>query len=621
MDNDTKSEIKAALTTTKDEFTSEYQAISMLQESNAQIQIEITKTIQTENQKNQTIIEQEVNRTEAENQLEIKKENFLLEMKKTNDQIANERLNLLNQMHQIDDRRLLLLQKHDYNQHIIENLKSQEKEYLRLENLYQNQYDQAESMIKSITTANETHLKELENNSMISKKDEKIKQLRQSIQNLDILKNETKDKIKYYVNKSKELQNEIVNYRTSQMNQFNEKIDDESQKAKKYNNTVLQMQDNTDTINRKISMLNKQINDIENQINQIYTFQNSQKSKIETRYSKISEIKENANDIRHQSAEMRDKLTNFLQNHSMIQKARSENKKVSAKLKIKCDELTNLYKVETKLNKMLPELLTACCEADATFAELENSLNQINEEIENQSFNDVDINQKIKLLEKELSKLEEKLKIEKTEENQLKLMTNIDNSEDSFGFRNFKRVKTEKEMKIKTQIKKVKKQILSILLQTKEIKMVIDRQNRSKEALIKIMKENKNQYDLLKECHENNTNPIFRMQKNGNAKKIQSQIRNLEIRIGTKKEIIQTMKRNLYNKSSLFVHTIHKTDRNDLASTNSLNCDPVTKSIVLKNHDKYCGIEHECTALNLLCKLESTKESCVFCNKYNLPVG
>ena len=90
-------------------------------------------------------------------------------------------------------------------------------------------------------------------------------------------------------------------------------------------------------------------------------------------------------------------------------------------------------------------------------------MNQINEEIENQSFNDVDINQKIKLLEKELSKLEEKLKIEETEENQLKLMTNIDNSEDSFGFKNFKRVKTEKEMKIKTQIKKVKKQILNNL--------------------------------------------------------------------------------------------------------------------------------------------------------------
>ena len=134
------------------------------------------------------------------------------------------------------------------------------------------------------------------------------------------------------------------------------------------------------------------------------------------------------------------------------------------------------------------------------------------------------------------------------------------------------------------------------------------------------MKENKSLYDSLKECHENNTNPIFRMQTNGNAKKIQNQIRNLEIRISTKKEIIKTMKHNLYNKSSLFVHTVHKADRHDLASTNALNCDPVTKSLILKNHDKYCGIEHECTALKLLCKIESSKEYCIFCNKYNVPV-
>ena len=111
------------------------------------------------------------------------------------------------------------------------------------------------------------------------------------------------------------------------------------------------------------------------------------------------------------------------------------------------------------------------------------------------------------------------------------------------------------------------------------------------------------------------------MQSNGNTKKIQSQIRNLEIRISTKKEVIKTMKQNLYNKSSMFVHAIHKCNRNDLATTNSLNCDPVTKSLILKNHDKYCGVEHECTALNLICKSESTKECCIFCNKYNLPIG
>ena len=58
MDDDQENAIKTALTTTKEEFTSEYQTISALQQSNAQIQIQITKTIQTENQMNQTIVEQ-----------------------------------------------------------------------------------------------------------------------------------------------------------------------------------------------------------------------------------------------------------------------------------------------------------------------------------------------------------------------------------------------------------------------------------------------------------------------------------------------------------------------------------------------------------------------------------
>lgn len=110
------------------------------------------------------------------------------------------------------------------------------------------------------------------------------------------------------------------------------------------------------------------------------------------------------------------------------------------------------------------------------------------------------------------------------------------------------------------------------------------------------------------------------MQSNGKAKKIENQIRNLQIRISTKKEVIKTMKNNLYAKSSLLIHTVHKSNRSDLASTNTMNCDPETKSLILKNHDKFCGIEHECTALNLLCKLESSKDYCIFCNKYNVPV-
>lgn len=269
---------------------------------------------------------------------------------------------------------------------------------------------------------------------------------------------------------------------------------------------------------------------------------------------------------------------------------------------------------------MLPELLTASCEADASLAEIENALSQINQEIENQDFSSGNIEEQINHLQKDLLEVEEKLKKAKAEEAQLKLMINIDNSDDSISFNNFKRIKTEKEIQIKTKIKSVKKHILSILLQIKEQNLVLDRQRRSKDALLRIMRQNKSLYDSLKESHENNINPIFQMQSNGKAKKIENQIRNLQIRISTKKEVIKTMKNNLYAKSSLLIHTVHKSNRSDLASTNTMNCDPETKSLILKNHDKYCGIEHECTALNLLCKLESSKDYCIFCNKYNVPV-
>lgn len=618
--DDPKNATKTALTTTKEEFTSEYQTISMMQESNAQIQMKINHIIQTENQQNQTIIKQENDRTETKNNLEIERENFLLETKQKNDQLAKDRLNLLNEMHQIDDKRLLLLQKADYNQHIIDNLKSQEEEYNRLETIYQNQYLQADSMIKSLLESNEKQSKDLLNKSMISKKDEKINQLKQSIQNLEQLLNETKEKRQLLLDKGQNLRKEIVNYRDVQMNKFLEKIDDESQNVKKYNNIAFQVQDKTDTINLKINMIKRQINEIDNQFIQVTQFINSQKDKISNKYDKINEIKQNASDTRQKAAESREKSTNILHNHSLLQKIQSDSKKVSAKFKTKCDELTNMYKTETKLNKMLPELLTASCEADASLAEIENALSQINQEIENQDFSSGNIEEQINHLQKDLLEVEEKLKKAKAEEAQLKLMINIDNSDDSISFNNFKRIKTEKEIKIKTKIKSVKKHILSILLQIKEQNLVLDRQRRSKDALLRIMRQNKSLYDSLKESHENNINPIFQMQSNGKAKKIENQIRNLQIRISTKKEVIKTMKNNLYAKSSLLIHTVHKSNRSDLASTNTMNCDPETKSLILKNHDKYCGIEHECTALNLLCKLESSKDYCIFCNKYNVPV-
>lgn len=618
--DDPKNATKTALTTTKEEFTSEYQTISMMQESNAQIQMKINHIIQTENQQNQTIIKQENDRTETKNNLEIERENFLLETKQKNDQLAKDRLNLLNEMHQIDDKRLLLLQKADYNQHIIDNLKSQEEEYNRLETIYQNQYLQADSMIKSLLESNEKQSKDLLNTSMISKKDEKINQLKQSIQNLEQLLNETKEKRQLLLDKGQNLRKEIVNYRDVQMNKFLEKIDDESQNVKKYNNIAFQVQDKTDTINLKINMIKRQINEIDNQFIQVTQFINSQKDKISNKYDKINEIKQNASDTRQKAAESREKSTNILHNHSLLQKIQSDSKKVSAKFKTKCDELTNMYKTETKLNKMLPELLTASCEADASLAEIENALSQINQEIENQDFSSGNIEEQINHLQKDLLEIEEKLKNAKAEEAQLKLMINIDNSDDSISFNNFKRIKTEKEIKIKTKIKSVKKHILSILLQIKEQNLVLDRQRRSKDALLRIMRQNKSLYDSLKESHENNINPIFQMQSNGKAKKIENQIRNLQIRISTKKEVIKTMKNNLYAKSSLLIHTVHKSNRSDLASTNTMNCDPETKSLILKNHDKYCGIEHECTALNLLCKLESSKDYCIFCNKYNVPV-
>lgn len=618
--DDPKNATKTALTTTKEEFTSEYQTISMMQESNAQIQMKINHIIQTENQQNQTIIKQENDRTETKNNLEIERENFLLETKQKNDQLAKDRLNLLNEMHQIDDKRLLLLQKADYNQHIIDNLKSQEEEYNRLETIYQNQYLQADSMIKSLLENNEKQSKDLLNTSMISKKDEKINQLKQSIQNLEQLLNETKEKRQLLLDKGQNLRKEIVNYRDVQMNKFLEKIDDESQNVKKYNNIAFQVQDKTDTINLKINMIKRQINEIDNQFIQVTQFINSQKDKISNKYDKINEIKQNASDTRQKAAESREKSTNILHNHSLLQKIQSDSKKVSAKFKTKCDELTNMYKTETKLNKMLPELLTASCEADASLAEIENALSQINQEIENQDFSSGNIEEQINHLQKDLLEIEEKLKNAKAEEAQLKLMINIDNSDDSISFNNFKRIKTEKEIKIKTKIKSVKKHILSILLQIKEQNLVLDRQRRSKDALLRIMRQNKSLYDSLKESHENNINPIFQMQSNGKAKKIENQIRNLQIRISTKKEVIKTMKNNLYAKSSLLIHTVHKSNRSDLASTNTMNCDPETKSLILKNHDKYCGIEHECTALNLLCKLESSKDYCIFCNKYNVPV-
>lgn len=618
--DDPKNATKTALTTTKEEFTSEYQTISMMQESNAQIQMKINHIIQTENQQNQTIIKQENDRTETKNNLEIERENFLLETKQKNDQLAKDRLNLLNEMHQIDDKRLLLLQKADYNQHIIDNLKSQEEEYNRLETIYQNQYLQADSMIKSLLESNEKQSKDLLNKSMISKKDEKINQLKQSIQNLEQLLNETKEKRQLLLDKGQNLRKEIVNYRDVQMNKFLEKIDDESQNVKKYNNIAFQVQDKTDTINLKINMIKRQINEIDNQFIQVTQFINSQKDKISNKYDKINEIKQNASDTRQKAAESREKSTNILHNHSLLQKIQSDSKKVSAKFKTKCDELTNMYKTETKLNKMLPELLTASCEADASLAEIENALSQINQEIENQDFSSGNIEEQINHLQKDLLEVEEKLKKAKAEEAQLKLMINIDNSDDSISFNNFKRIKTEKEIKIKTKIKSVKKHILSILLQIKEQNLVLDRQRRSKDALLRIMRQNKSLYDSLKESHENNINPIFQMQSNGKAKKIENQIRNLQIRISTKKEVIKTMKNNLYAKSSLLIHTVHKSNRSDLASTNTMNCDPETKSLILKNHDKFCGIEHECTALNLLCKLESSKDYCIFCNKYNVPV-
>lgn len=618
--DDPKNATKTALTTTKEEFTSEYQTISMMQESNAQIQMKINHIIQTENQQNQTIIKQENDRTETKNNLEIERENFLLETKQKNDQLAKDRLNLLNEMHQIDDKRLLLLQKADYNQHIIDNLKSQEEEYNRLETIYQNQYLQADSMIKSLLESNEKQSKDLLNKSMISKKDEKINQLKQSIQNLEQLLNETKEKRQLLLDKGQNLRKEIVNYRDVQMNKFLEKIDDESQNVKKYNNIAFQVQDKTDTINLKINMIKRQINEIDNQFIQVTQFINSQKDKISNKYDKINEIKQNASDTRQKAAESREKSTNILHNHSLLQKIQSDSKKVSAKFKTKCDELTNMYKTETKLNKMLPELLTASCEADASLAEIENALSQINQEIENQDFSSGNIEEQINHLQKDLLEVEEKLKKAKAEEAQLKLMINIDNSDDSISFNNFKRIKTEKEIKIKTKIKSVKKHILSILLQIKEQNLVLDRQRCSKDALLRIMRQNKSLYDSLKESHENNINPIFQMQSNGKAKKIENQIRNLQIRISTKKEVIKTMKNNLYAKSSLLIHTVHKSNRSDLASTNTMNCDPETKSLILKNHDKFCGIEHECTALNLLCKLESSKDYCIFCNKYNVPV-
>ncbi|OHS95385.1 hypothetical protein TRFO_10518 [Tritrichomonas foetus] len=596
-----------------------YDLQTLTQQSNsaALLHLDLSKIIIEKEGHEKSVFDMESSRSTARNTIENDVQTFFLDATITKDMLDNEYYKLTNEYTNLGEKYLLIMQRSDFNQHIIDNMKSQEQDYARLNLALQTQIIQIETILQSFQTdIYESKIPNLiqKTQKNISQKSREISGLKQEILKLNDLLSKAQFEKNKLLKQSKELANNIARLQYVKRNEKTMKFEEAALEAKMKYKNINKKKDEIYTIKKHISSEYSRLTDVLTELQDLSTFIETQKRKNDKISSRIESMKQKTKVLHDKSTKANERSSKLLKNFARYSKIHGKNEKTMQKLKGKMDELTKSYKVETKLNKLLPNLIKQSQECDQITSDIEKQHTKIDHMLEErQSEKDLYDQQMLKMNEI-LHPLEERIKQAKSEEEDLSLIIN----DDSFNLMDsliINHPKSDKEIALEKKIKIVKNQSLKLLNQIKEIRAVLSKQEVSRKSLIRIMKSNYNTHSHLNQIHENNNGFITKFYHDNKINQLKQDIRSLQIRIETKKDVLRDKKVQFYEKSSLFVHTIHNNNPKEIASAQCLDCDPTTKSLVLKKHDPYSGVEHEKEIVDLRAKYRvSALDICPYCD-------
>ena len=606
--------------------SSEYEKVSFLQNSINKKKQEISKIMSSRANLSKSIRDQEANRSINKHQLENDQQQFFLELKQTRDKLDHEYVSLTSEYSNLGERLLLILKRSDNNQQLIDHMKAQEKDYERLEITLQNQMIHIETIIESMESAvlkGKLPRQLNQTSKLIENKSKEIADIQSSIQTLNHYLTEMKEKKKNFLQKSKELKNEITKTSNAKRNEKFVKYKEAAHKTKMKYFTINRQKEKIYHLKTHISLAYGRLTEVLSEMSDLATYIESQTKKLNNKSAQLNQLTERIEYFRLKTIQT-SKRNNYLEkNYNIYNKVHSKNEKTMQKLKGECSELSNSYKIETKLNKLLPKLLKEDQDLDHNYEEMKQDIRKVEETIEQYKNQKYEYDSKLSKLNAILNPLEENIKRARAEEEEINKMLDDDSLDSSDYYKaddassllppEEKEIIDKRQESLKKCINSIKKKSRRVMRRIQNVKNQMAKQYVSHKSLIKIMNDHNISIGKLKEAYEYNNSPMVTVFENDRIKKLKQAIRNLEILIEAKKNVINERKISFYEKSSLFIHTIHQNNRKEIASTNSIAFDLITKSLILKNHDEYCGIQHEKEAYNVMNRCKN-QPKCPYCD-------
>lgn len=616
--------VKEALSATKEEFSNEFSRISLLQDSNIQLQTQISELISTNEQKEISIKEKENLRYEFKEQLESEKQIFYFKIKNLNTQLDNAIAKAYEDFHQYDDQSLILAQKNDYCQQLINHLKSQEKENQHFEELYSYQMTQTESIVQSIADINNSsdiyqnveNLKTLE----IPKIKAEINSTKRIIGQMDQVLNKLKSEKKQYNDKSQNLRIQLLNPNNNSFEKCHEEIESEMDNLIREKTKTTDLNNAIAILNQKINSLARKIKENNNIRKEIATSMNTQNEQVQFKAQRVKKLKNEVKGMKFNTQELSKKTELLNKKFEKYAKVQNQKNECVLELKENSEELSNAHKVIKKLKQIIPQLIEHSTQAEMKYHKICHELTIIEDELKPRPVDQETLNQQIakstKTLEKITQQIEEKMKENETYE----LIIGQNNSainDDSIIDMPLP-IESGYELKLKTDMNNVNKEIIRIKKKIKKANSKLSKLKYSKKVLNNIMITSRNQATALERIHDDYSTTSYAPGQSRKCNKLLADINNLQLKINAKKGVVSEMQSNLYKQSSLLIHTFHNCNPNDVASTRSMNQDIIAKSLLLKRHDPACCVEHECTVYKM--KKENERSQCPFSKPYNYAV-